>query len=204
MPEPWQVVSSVLTYQDRWLTVRSDNCVTPDGKLIAPYHVLEYPDWVIIVALTSDFQIVLARQYRHGAGQVLTELPAGAVELGEASAEAAARRELREETGFTSDEFLPLNRVYTSPAKQNNVEWSFLALNVRQTEAQHLDSSEEIDVITASFRDFVRDVQRGAIPLHGLHVASVHAAVYAILKSQRSDLAPLRDILRQDLLSQDD
>ena len=77
MPEPWQVVSSVLTYEVRWLTVRSDNCVTAEGKHIAPCHVLEYPDCVNVVALTPDFEIVLARQYRHGVGHVLTELPGG-------------------------------------------------------------------------------------------------------------------------------
>ncbi|MDP9178998.1 MAG: NUDIX hydrolase, partial [Gemmatimonadota bacterium] len=81
----WNTVDSIVTYKDRWLTVRSDRCVTADGAIIAPYHVLEYPDWVHIIALTVRNEIVLVEQYRHAVGAILTELPAGSMEPADSS-----------------------------------------------------------------------------------------------------------------------
>ena len=76
MLKPWVVEDSRITYADRWLKVRTDRCVSPSGPVIDPFHVLEYPAWVNVVALTPDGEIVLVRQYRHGVQQILLELPA--------------------------------------------------------------------------------------------------------------------------------
>ena len=64
----WRVTGSRYVHKDRWIAVRADDCVTEDGVSVAPYYVLEYPDWVEIVALDADDNLLLVRQYRHGVG----------------------------------------------------------------------------------------------------------------------------------------
>lgn len=63
MLEPWQVIGSTISYEDPWLKIESDQCLTKTGRLIEPYHVIQYPTWVNAVALTSHAEIVLVRQY---------------------------------------------------------------------------------------------------------------------------------------------
>ena len=63
--EPWKTMKSKYLLRDRWLTLRADTCETPDGVTVDPYYVLEYPDWVHIVALDSDGRVLITRQYRH-------------------------------------------------------------------------------------------------------------------------------------------
>lgn len=117
----------------------------PDGTLIPDYYVLEYPDWVNVIALTEDKQVILVRQYRHAAGEEILEIPGGVIEKDE-SPEQAARRELLEETGyeFTSLEFLA--ELYANPSTATNKTHCFLATGGIKTSNQKLDRGEEIIV----------------------------------------------------------
>jgi ADP-ribose pyrophosphatase len=118
--EPWRVLSSRISYEDRWLKVRSDDCVTADGRHISPYHVLEYPDCINVVALTPEGQLLLVREYRHGCGEIMLGLVSGAHEAADGesadAAERAARRELREETGYSGGRFTPILTSYPNPS----------------------------------------------------------------------------------------
>ncbi|MBX6314835.1 MAG: NUDIX hydrolase [Isosphaeraceae bacterium] len=198
MPEPWQVIGSRITYQDRWLRVRSDRCQAVDGRVIEPYHVLEYPDWLDIVALTPTHEIVLIREYRHGAGEVLTGLPAGMTEPGDSGPEQAARRELREETGYTGGRFYALPPSYANPAKQGNMIHPFLAVGVRQTDLPRPDPSEEIEVIREDFLGLVGRLWHQGVVFQASHLAALHQAIHFILGGSASGLDALRDRLREE------
>ena len=93
---PWRTTGSTHLVHDRWLKVRADKCLTAEGVEIAPYYVLEYPDWVEIIALDAEDHIYLVQQYRHGLGVVALELPGGAMDVSDASPVEAAARELRD------------------------------------------------------------------------------------------------------------
>jgi len=67
---PWRVTGSRISYEDRWLRIRTDQCETQDGRVIDAWHVLERGPWVNVLALTVDRQAVLVREYRHGIGEV--------------------------------------------------------------------------------------------------------------------------------------
>lgn len=117
---PWTVTASRIVHQDRWITLRADDCVTADGHVIAPYYVVGFPDWVVIVATDQQGQAILVQQYRHGMGVVSTELPGGAIEPDDASPAEAALRELREETGYVAEHAEVLATLSANPSNHSN------------------------------------------------------------------------------------
>jgi len=154
----WKTLSSKPIYKQ----VRVDQCELPGGQVIEGF-VLEYRDWATVVALTPDQQVVMERQYRHGAGRVLLEVPGGVIDEADASPLEAARRELLEETGYTSDKFIQVGKVYPNPANQINSIYYFLALDVKKVAAQHLDGTEEIEVELIPLDEVVRMAKKGEL-----------------------------------------
>jgi 8-oxo-dGTP pyrophosphatase MutT (NUDIX family) len=106
------------------------------------------PDWVNVIALTPDHQLVLVRQFRFGIDDFSVEIPGGVMERGEEPL-AAAQRELREETGHTGSKVRVLGRVHPNPAIMNNVCHLVLVEDVRRTAVLAWDHDEEIEVLTA-------------------------------------------------------
>ncbi len=104
-PQPWTVVESEYLFRRPWLTARRDHVRLPNGVENPEYYVLEYPNWVNIIARTREGKFILIRQYRHAYGETNYELVAGVIDPTDANPEAAARRELLEETGYAGGEW---------------------------------------------------------------------------------------------------
>lgn len=119
---------------------------TADGRRIPDYYVLEYPDWINVIAITRDGRFVFIDQYRHGLGETSYEIPAGVSEPSDGSMLAAAQRELAEETGYGGGEWRLLMTVSANPATQNNLTHCFLATGVGRIGEQHLDPTEDLRV----------------------------------------------------------
>ena len=149
-PQAWAVLGSAYLSRKPWLTLRQDRVRLPGGAVIDEYFVLEYPAWVKVVAVTPGDRVVLVRQYRHGLGRVGVELPAGVVELGDPSPEAAARRELLEETGYGGGAWGPLCVASANPGTHSNLTYSFLAVGVESVAPPTPEATEDIRVFTAS------------------------------------------------------
>jgi len=152
----WEVLSTEYLIRRPWLTARRDVAKLPDGRINHEYYVLEYPDWVNIIAITEDGMVVLERQYRHGLGKTCYELPCGVIEEGETPLE-AAKRELLEETGYAGGEWKQLMTLSPNPATSNNLAHSFLATGVKKVAGQSLDATEDIEVHLKS-QDYVREL----------------------------------------------
>jgi len=101
-------------------------------------------DWCNVVALTPDDRLVLVWQYRFGSDALSLEIPGGVVDRDEAP-EQAARRELREETGYEAESFEPLLVVEPNPAIQDNRCFTFVARGARPTAATGFDPQEELE-----------------------------------------------------------
>ncbi|WP_169976617.1 NUDIX hydrolase [Tautonia rosea] len=201
MIEPWHVERSVVTYRDRWITLRSDDCRSPSGYPIAPYHVIELPTWLNIVALTQECQVVLVTEYRHGLREVLTSLPSGTVDPDDADVEAAARRELLEETGYGGGRFVCLGRHPANPANQNNEVVGFLAVGVDRLSEQKLDPSEEIAVSTEDFSEWLGKVCRMEARIQVSHVAAALMAARVVAEGHFTELNQLQTrLIRKRLL----
>lgn len=181
----WKLLSSEYLFKDDWLTARRDKCETPQGKIVYPYYVLEYANWVNAVAITEDGRVIMIRQYRHGIGKTILEIPGGTMDKTDTSPEAAMRRELLEETGYDFEKLTPLGAVCPNPASSNNFTYMFLATGGKKVQEQQLDHNEEIEVVLMEVEDVEKLVQENKI-LQSLHVTTIF---YALLKLKEIAIA---------------
>jgi len=155
----WAILKSEYIIKRPWLTARRDEVELPDGRIIPEYYVLEYPDWVNVIAITRDGYFVMERQYRHAAGRTNFELPCGVMESGETPLE-AARRELQEETGYGNGEWKELMTLSPNPSTMTNMTHCFLATNVEKICNQKLDATEDLSVHLLSREEVVDLLKR--------------------------------------------
>lgn len=141
----WQTLESQYIVERPWLTARRDRVQLPNGTVHDEYYVLEYPDWVNVIAITREGKFVMIEQYRHGLGDVFTELVAGVIEPGEQPL-SAAKRELKEETGYSGGQWQLLTTLSQNPSTTTNLTYCFLATDVELECEQHLDPTEDIEV----------------------------------------------------------
>ena len=139
------------------------------GGVIPNYFVLEYPNWVNVVAVTTDGKLVLIRQYRHGLAGVHYELCAGVIDPGEDPL-MSAQRELLEETGFGGGHWEPLMTLSANPGTHNNLTYAFLATGVEFKQPQHLEITEEITVHLVSPERAVDIINKNEM-MQALHLA---------------------------------
>lgn len=144
--EKWEVLKSEYLYKRPWLTVRKEEVRLPNGNVIPEYYVLEYPDWVNVIAITKDQKFVFITQYRHGLGEVSYEICAGVCEKEDASPLVSAQRELLEETGYGNGKWKEIMTISANPSTHTNLTHCFLAVDVEKISEQHLEASEDLTV----------------------------------------------------------
>ena len=169
-PRPWEVLSSRYLSRKPWLTLRQDRVRLPNGAVIEDYNVLEYPDWVNVVAVTTDGMLVLVRQYRHGVRAVHYELPAGVCEAADPGPEDTARRELLEETGYGGGDWSRLSTLSANPGTHSNLTHTYLASGVDRVQDPRPEDTEDLRVHLASPDEVRRILDSGGI-LQALHAA---------------------------------
>jgi ADP-ribose pyrophosphatase len=171
-PSAWPVKNSELVADCRVFQVRRDRSVNPLGGREHNFYVIEAPDWINVIPLTADDEVVLIEQYRHGTGEITLEIPGGMVDAGETPRDAAAR-ELLEETGYAPREILKLGRTRPNPAIQNNWIHTFLARDVSFRQAPAFDGTEHTAVRLVPLAEVPRLIGDGTIS-HALVVVAFH------------------------------
>lgn len=175
----WKTVSSEYLFNDRWFKVRKDRCVTPSGTVVDPYYVYEFPTWVGAVPVTEDGKVIMVRQYRHALGEVVLEIPGGCVDDSDSSLEAAAARELLEETGYSFSSYEYLGKISPNPSTNTNLLHMFLARGGRKTGEQALDPNEEMEVLLFSMEELKQLLRENKI-IQSMHVACILYALERI------------------------
>lgn len=158
----WSIIKSDYLLKTKWLTVRKDYVKMPSGLDIDDYYVLEYPNWVNVLAITEEGKFIIERQYRHGTQSIDYELCAGTFEPGEKPLE-AAQRELLEETGYSGGKWELYCISTPNPAAMTNTNYSFIAKDVIFTGKRHLEKTEDIEVYLISFDELKKMVVNGEI-----------------------------------------
>jgi 8-oxo-dGTP pyrophosphatase MutT (NUDIX family) len=174
----WRPVESEWAFRSGFLSIRRDRCRLPDGRLSPDMYFMELRDFAMTVAITPGGKVLLSREYKHGAGDVAFTLPAGFIEPGEAPA-AAARRELREETGHDGDAFEPLGAHLVFPSFSGARGHFFLAPGVRRVTAPRPDEFEEIEVVAVPLHELRQDLGATA-PRHLTDISSALALALAL------------------------
>ncbi|HEU20429.1 MAG TPA: NUDIX hydrolase [Deltaproteobacteria bacterium] len=171
-PEPWKVTASHCNSSYRVFNIRTDRARSPRTGLDHHFHVLESPPWVNVIPLTRQNEVVMIRQYRHGIQNVTLEIPGGLVEPGD-TPEGAAKRELREETGYEGSEVILLGMVHPNPAIQNNDCYTYLIRNAVLAGRQEQDDKEDIEVVLHPLAEISCLIRENVIT-HSLVIAAFY------------------------------
>jgi ADP-ribose pyrophosphatase len=168
----WRRVRSELFADCRIFQVRRDISISPQTGREHDFFVLTGSDWVNVIPLTANNEVVMIEQYRHGSQDVTLEIPGGMVDAGESASDAAARETL-EETGYVAREISPLGRVRPNPAIHDNWLHTFLASDAQLRRAPVHESTEHTVVRLVPLADIPRLVAAGLIT-HALVVVSFY------------------------------
>lgn len=172
----WKTLSSKQLFNETWMNIRADTCEKPDGSVVSPYYVYNFPEWVTAVAITREGQVILERQYRHALGSVDLEIPGGCVDDTDAGFEAAIARELREETGYSFDKFEYLGKTSANPSTNTNLMHMFLATGGYRTGEQELDAGEDIELQLVSVDELV-ELFRQQKFIQAMHTVAIQLAL---------------------------
>ena len=171
MPRPWTIEEKQELLTTSIYTVTARLATSPRTGLRHQFVVLEAPEWVNVVPLTTDGKVVLVEQYRQGTGELTLEIPGGMVDPCDASPTQAARRELLEETGYWAKKIAPTGVVAPNPAIQNNLCHSFVATDLEWRGEPVLDGTEDIETRLVPLGEIPAMIHDGRIR-HALVVAA--------------------------------
>jgi len=171
--QPWQRLDSETVYSCRIFSLRKDRNRSPRDGREHDFFVLDSGEWVNIVPVTPDNQVVLIHQYRHGVDEITLEIPGGMVDPHDPSPLHAARREMQEETGYDSEDIVELGSIHPNPAIQNNRCHTFLARDVEKRFETNFDTTEETEVILVPAIELPTLVRQGKIT-HALVVTAFY------------------------------
>ena len=161
--EKWKTRKSEKLIDNHWVKVRRDEVELPNGQSIDDFYAITINDAAAIVALDGEGNVILKNEYRYCYDRNLIEVPAGTFEENETDGLAVAKRELLEETGYVSDNWTYLGATVESSAKLTNYMHIYFANHCRKVSGQHLDDTEELDVIVIPLSEAVEMVMKNEI-----------------------------------------
>lgn len=173
MIEHWDRLERLHRGDYKVFSVHEERSRSPRTDQEHTFFVIDSPDWVNVIPVTEDGRLVFIRQYRHGTKDVTLEVPGGMIDPGDGSPEAAARREMLEETGYDSDDLVYLGQVAPNPAIFSNRCHTCLARDARRVGEPSLEGAEDIELTLVAPEDVPGLVLDGTID-HALVVTAFY------------------------------
>jgi ADP-ribose pyrophosphatase len=172
----WKTTDSKYLVSDRWMKLRADTCVTPNGHEITPFYVIEYGAWANCLVLSDTNEVTLLRHYRHGIDDTVLEIVGGIVDDGE-TPEAAIRRELEEEIGLTGAAIQQTGTCYPNPHNQTNKTHCFIALGGTFEGRQEYEPGADFQVIKMPLDELITLIENQSEVMQSLHLTSIFFAL---------------------------
>ena len=162
--KPWTILEEQDVSPSPWFPLLRHTVQLPSGMIMDDYYLSPLGDVVMILALTPQHEVVLVRQYKHGLGQILLDLPGGLEQPGKGILQSALN-ELEEETGVKAeaDQLISLGRITVNPTKTRQITYGFIVFNATFNSVQKPDPAEEIEVITLPAKEVLQKVKDGDI-----------------------------------------
>ncbi len=173
----WKVLETTEIFKSGLFNLKSEKLQLPDGRVMPRYYVMNFPDWVNVVPLTTEGEVILVKQYRHASGQVHLEVPGGSTDPHRnESMQEGARRELLEETGYDTQNMQWVASHYPNPALQTNQMHTYIAYDCKKVKEQELDEFEELELYFCTLDKLREHLYNGDIS-HSIMVASIALAL---------------------------
>jgi ADP-ribose pyrophosphatase len=179
MIKEWKVVDSQIDRDYNVFRIKEVHAVSPRTNRTGKFYTIDTRDWVNIIAITENQEIVMIKQYRHGSKEVTLEIPGGLVD--EDHPEEAALRELMEETGFAGESIKYLGGVNPNPAIFNNLCHTYLVEKAKKVSRKNLDPDEDIEVVLVPMSE-IQSLLEGGMINHALVVVAFY--YYFLKKGQ--------------------
>jgi ADP-ribose pyrophosphatase len=173
MVEPWPKISTKSLGDFRIFRLRADEKISPRTRQPYEFIVIDCVNWVNVIAVTPDQQLVMIEQYRHGSNTVELEVPGGTMDKSDSSPVATGIRELREETGYSGENAQLLGETFPNPAIMSNTCFTVLIENCRLEHPTTLDPGEDIVVRLVPLSDIPGLIRAGRIR-HSLVVVALY------------------------------
>lgn len=178
----WKLISSEHIVKDQWIDFRRETYEFPDGGTFGPFYNYSRKSYAVVIAETTEGNYLCVRQYRHGIKEITTEFPAGGIESEEITEEIAlhaAKRELQEETGYASEEWIHLMDIPNDATLGDNMAYIFYARNCHQVSQQKLDQTEFVQQIVLSEKEIDDLISEGKFQ------QAIHVMAWYLLKDRR-------------------
>jgi len=179
--KPWKTLSSEPVIEGEYFKIRKDVCQLPDGTIIQDYYVREQEDSVCVFCVTKERQVVLVKQYRHAIGQITVELPGGFSGRHDLNMGEAARRELLEESGYSSKELKEIGIFYLDPSSVTAKVHFFYAPDAEKITAPKYREREVTETLLCSLSELKSMIDKGEMSSI-IHVGAIRQAFNVLSK----------------------
>jgi len=183
MIKPWQTLSSKPVGDFRIFTIRTDRKLSPRTQLEHDFFVIDCVNWVNVIGITPDQQLIMVEQYRHGSNTVELEIPGGMMDTGDISPAATGVRELREETGYEGQNAQLIGQIFPNPAIMSNLCFTVMLENCHCIHPVEFDHGEDLITRLVPIADIPQLVASGKIRHSLVVVALYHFELWRAAKS---------------------
>ncbi len=171
MLKPWKQLKSEYILDNRWIKLSKREFLLPNGNLIPDYYIVEKPDIVLIVPITSDGRTMIMREFERGVQAIGYKFPAGRVNDKESPMN-AARREFLEETGLSIGNLAPIGVLDADPGWLTTKVHVFIAEVFNEISDPKPDPEELFETEWVSFNNFGNKIIQGEV--HNIFVVAAY------------------------------